>query len=55
MIFLPSSVPPGDSKIIAVHQLSSAAQTQVSLQHTIVQIILQTFDIFPILKKNPIL
>lgn len=47
---MPSFVPPGDNKIIVAHQLSSAAQTGVSLQHTTVQIILQTFDIFLILK-----
>lgn len=52
MIFLPSFVPPGDDKIIAAHELSSAAQTQVSLQHSTVQISLQTFDIFLILKKS---
>lgn len=51
MIFLPSLVPPGNNKIIVAHQLSSAAQTGVSLQHTSVQIILQTFDIFLILKQ----
>lgn len=51
-IFLPSSVPPGDRKIIVAHQLSSDAQKQISLQHATVQMILQIFDVFLTIKKS---
>lgn len=45
-------LPPGDNEIIAARQLSSAAQTPISLQHATVQMILQTFDVFLTIKKS---
>lgn len=51
-IFLPSFVPSGDNKIIAAHQLSSASQTQISLQRATIQMVLQTSDVFLTTKKS---